>query len=125
MELITNSVVAGRWENTRSPPNQAEMQSTQILRVRIDSGSAKIREGSPKDDRCDLNDPQILKSVWTGVVPVYEQFGTPIPGPYNEVPEVPEHVLNYTNSLNQANLDYAVKAAVKDAPAKKTAAGGE
>jgi nitroimidazol reductase NimA-like FMN-containing flavoprotein (pyridoxamine 5'-phosphate oxidase superfamily) len=125
MQLITNSVVPDRWENSRVPPNQAEMQSTQIMRVHIDSGSAKVREGVPNDERCDLNDPEVLKRVWTGVVPLYEQFGEPIPGPYNEVEEIPEHVLNYRKALNQANFDYAHKAAVKDAPVKKTAAEEE
>jgi uncharacterized protein len=119
MQLITNSVVTDRWENSRVPPNQAEMQSTQIMRVKIDSGSAKVRKGVPNDERCDLSDPEVLKSVWTGVMPMYEQFGEPVPGPYNQVKEVPEHVVSYRKRLNEANMDYALKAAVKDAPVKK------
>ncbi len=35
MKLITNSVVPDRWEHTRVPPNNAEMQSTQILKVKV------------------------------------------------------------------------------------------
>jgi hypothetical protein len=42
MEKITNSVVADRWDNTRVPPNKTEMTSTQILKVRIVSASAKV-----------------------------------------------------------------------------------
>jgi nitroimidazol reductase NimA-like FMN-containing flavoprotein (pyridoxamine 5'-phosphate oxidase superfamily) len=119
MQLITNSVVANRWDETRVPPNGAEMQSTQILKVHIDSGSAKIREGVPNDEKCDLNDQEVLKRVWTGVIPVYETFGEPIPGPYNEVPEIPEHIVEYRRAKNKMNFDYATKAAVKDAPVKK------
>jgi nitroimidazol reductase NimA-like FMN-containing flavoprotein (pyridoxamine 5'-phosphate oxidase superfamily) len=125
MQLITNSVVPDRWRNSRVPPNRAEMQSTQIMRVRIDSGSAKVREGVPNDERCDLTDAEVLKRVWTGVVPLYEQFGEPIPGPYNQVAEVPEHVVSYREGVNRANFEYAHGAAVKDAPVKKTAAGEE
>jgi hypothetical protein len=42
MERITNSVVADRWDNTRVPPNKTEMTSTQILKVRIATASAKV-----------------------------------------------------------------------------------
>ena len=59
MEMITNSVVRQRYENTRIPPIPAEMQSTQILRVTIDSASSKVRD-------------------WIGVVPVYDTYGEPI-----------------------------------------------
>src|ERR1700735_5645248 len=41
MELITNSVVPDRWRNTRVPPIAAEMQSTQILKIVVESASSK------------------------------------------------------------------------------------
>jgi hypothetical protein len=119
MELITNSVVPDRYENTRIPPNGAEMQSTQILKVFIDSGSAKVREGVPNDSNEDMEDEEVVGKVWTGVLPLYEQFGEPVPGPYNKVKEVPQHVLEYKERLNKENYEYATKAAVKDAPVKR------
>jgi nitroimidazol reductase NimA-like FMN-containing flavoprotein (pyridoxamine 5'-phosphate oxidase superfamily) len=119
MELITNSVVPDRWKHTRVPPNAAEMQSTQILKVTIESGSAKVREGVPNDEKVDLENKEVLGSVWTGVLPLYEQFGEPVPGPYNEVGEVPEHVLRYRESVNKGNFEYATLAATKDAPVKR------
>lgn len=125
MELITNSVVPERWAHTRVPPNAGEMSSTQILRVKIDSGSAKVREGVPNDEKCDLTDEGVLDSVWTGVLPLYEQFGEPVPGPYNRVKEVPEHVTVYKESVNKGNFEYAEAAARKDAPVKKKEVGEE
>ena len=122
MQLITNSVVAGRWNETRVPPNAAEMQSTQILKVHIDSGSAKVREGVPSDENVDLNNKDVLERVWTGVLPMYEYLGDPIPGPYNEVMEIPQHIVHYRKSLNEANSGYAIEAALKDAPVKKSVA---
>lgn len=119
MELITNSVVPSRWANTRVPPNAGEMASTQILRVRIDSGSAKVREGVPSDEKVDLEDEKVTGRVWTGVLPLYEQFGQPVPGPYNQVGQVPEHIKAYREALNKANREYAEAAAKKDAPVKK------
>jgi nitroimidazol reductase NimA-like FMN-containing flavoprotein (pyridoxamine 5'-phosphate oxidase superfamily) len=125
MQLITNSVVPDRWRHTRVPPNAGEMSSTQILKVAIDSGSAKVREGVPNDEKCDLGDPKVLGSVWTGVLPLYEQFGEPVPGPYNTVKEVPEHVSGYREKVNRGNVKYAEAAARKDALVKNKEVGDE
>jgi uncharacterized protein len=116
MQLITNSVVSDRWVNSRVPPNAAEMSSTQILRVKIESGSAKVREGVPTDERCDLEDDEVMGRVWTGVVPMYEVLGDPVPGPYNRVPSVPEHVREWRERVNGEGMEYAIEAAGKDAP---------
>lgn len=75
MELITNSVLASRWENTRVPPNAAEMSSTCILRVKIHSGSAKVREGGPLDEKGDVGDEGTVGRVWTGTLPMWEHLG--------------------------------------------------
>jgi hypothetical protein len=48
MELITNSVVPDRWKHTRVPPNNAEMQSTQILKVKV----------------CEIKLPEENKRAW-------------------------------------------------------------
>lgn len=119
MQLITNSVVPDRWRHSRVPPNGAEMSSTQILRVTVESGSAKVREGGPEDERADRENEEVTGRVWTGVVPVYEVLGEPVPGPYNEVVEVPEHVGAWRERVNAENQEYAVEAARKDPPVKK------
>lgn len=49
MEMVTNDVLSGRWDNSRVPPEEGELQSTNILRINIDSASAKIRTGEPHD----------------------------------------------------------------------------
>lgn len=125
MELITNSVVPGRWARTRVPPNAAELASTQILRVSVESASAKVREGGPSDEKGDVEDEDVRGGVWTGVVPLYEQFGEPVPGPYNEVAEVPEHVAVYRERCNGEFKRYAEEASRKDAPVKKKERGEE
>jgi nitroimidazol reductase NimA-like FMN-containing flavoprotein (pyridoxamine 5'-phosphate oxidase superfamily) len=125
MQLITDSVVPGRWANTRVPPNKGEMASTQILRVKVHSGSGKVREGVPTDERGDLNDEEVIGRVWTGVVPVYEVLGEPVPGPYNRVGDVPEHVREWRERVNEENVGYATEAARKEAPVKKKEPGEE
>ncbi|KAK7183916.1 hypothetical protein DPSP01_011827 [Paraphaeosphaeria sporulosa] len=119
MQLVTNSVVPERYENSRVPPDNAEMQSTQILKMRIESASGKVREGVPEDERKDMKRDDVLDSVWTGVIPVYEKLGEPVGGPYNRVKEVPEHVRRFVDGENARRWTYAVEASRKPAPVKR------
>ena len=117
MEKITNSVVPGRWSATRLPPTKAEMTSTQILRVRIDSASAKVREGGPHDDKADLQDVELGKTVFTAVVPVYQVFGEPVRSEYNSV-EVPGYLREYIEESNTEAKDEAERKAVEPGSGK-------
>ncbi|KAI1923153.1 hypothetical protein LOZ58_003162 [Ophidiomyces ophidiicola] len=110
MRLITNSVVPQRWENTRVPPDGAEMQSTTILRVRIVDGSGKIRDGGVSDERKDMDRRDVTDKVWVGVVPVFQTFGEPIPDAKNKVKEVPEHITSYIAKANERNERQAIDA---------------
>jgi hypothetical protein len=67
----------------------------------------------------------VLDTVWTGVLPLSEQFGEPVPGPYNVVKKVPEHVTEYKEMMNKMNWEYAEAAARKDAPVKRKDDGDE
>ena len=113
MQLITNSVIPGRWENSRVPPDGAEMASTSILRVRIVSGSGKIRDGEPHDDKKDLERKDVVDRIWTGVLPIWQTIGEPVAGRTNAVAEVPEHIRNFQKEVNASNEEYAKKAAVE------------
>ncbi|KAI0863967.1 hypothetical protein F4860DRAFT_466547 [Xylaria cubensis] len=113
MELITNSVVRDRYRNTRVPPNNAEMQSTSVLRVRIAAGSAKLRSGMPSDEKGDLEDAALLDRVWTGVVPVHYTFGNPLPGPYNKLANPPAYLDEFVRESNLDAKDIALEAATK------------
>ncbi|KAI1429806.1 hypothetical protein F5Y12DRAFT_709808 [Xylaria sp. FL1777] len=118
MELITNSVVRDRYRHTRVPPNSAELQSTSILRVKIASGSAKLRTGMPNDEKSDLADAALLERVWTGVVPVHYTLGEPIPGPYNKLDTLPAYLDEFVRESNQDAKDIAAEAARKIMKAK-------
>ncbi|OAQ69557.1 FMN-binding split barrel [Purpureocillium lilacinum] len=106
LELITDSVVPHRWRNTRLPPTGAEMQSTGILRVKIKSGSAKIRDGGAVDDKSDLENEEALNRVWTGVVPVHTAVGEPVPSEYNRL-ELPEYVSEFLGEFNDCHKHQA------------------
>jgi hypothetical protein len=112
LELITNSVVPNRWATTRIPPTGAELQSTAVLKVKIESGSAKIRTGGPKDgDTRDLEDQELLGKVWTGVVPVWTTLGEPVAGGYNRVERIPEEVEAWRKEGNREREEAAREAA--------------
>ncbi len=119
MELITNSIVPQRWSNTRTPPNAAEMQSTSVLRVRISTGSAKIREGGPHDERGDLEDGGLVERVWTGVVPVYSVLGEPVASGYNVLGEVPGYIEGWRGEVNKEAEGYAREAVGREGGRKK------
>ncbi len=119
MELITNSVVPQRWPNSRVPPNAAEMQSTSVLKVKVSTGSAKIRTGGPHDEKGDLEDEGLLGRVWTGVVPVYSVMGEPVAGGYNKIEEVPGYLEGWRKEVNKEAEVYAREAVGREV-VKKT-----
>jgi hypothetical protein len=121
LELMTDSVVPGRWAHTRVPPNAAEMQSTSVLRVRVSTGSAKIRTGGPHDERGDMEDGEVVGRVWTGVVPVYRVLGEPVGGGYNAVGEVPGYLEGWRGEVNREAEGYAREAVGREVGGKKAA----
>lgn len=114
LELITNSVVPGRWNQSRQPPTNAELQSTGVLRVKIASGSMKYRTGGAEDDKHDLENEDELNTIWTGVVPVHHVYGEPLPSTYNRL-ETPAYISEYASGLTADNKIYAESNA-KDKP---------
>jgi len=114
MEQVTNSVVRDRWRFTRVPPESAEMQSTSILRVRVVGGSGKVRVGGPRDEAKDLNREELRDQVWTGVIPVWECFGDPVPHKENRVKEVPGHVSEFAKEMRGHNEKYAANSIVDE-----------
>lgn len=110
MQLITNSVVADRWDHSRVPPDRAEMSATVILKVKVIAGSGKIRDGGVSDERKDTENGDVTNRIWTGVVPVWESFGEPVPSDGNKVLDVPAHITSFIASKNAQNRAYAERA---------------
>ena len=90
MEVLTEHIAKGRWGDARVP-NQKELEATSVVRVEIESATAKIRSGNPKDKEEDLNLP-----VWSGVLPIAPQYLTPLNDP-TLAPSitVPEYIVKY------------------------------
>lgn len=66
---FTEKLLPGRWDDVRAP-NAAEFKATAVVAVTIESASAKVRSGPPKDDEEDY-----ALSVWAGVLPIRQAFG--------------------------------------------------
>lgn len=71
--VISEQVLKGRWGEAR-PPVEKELKATSVLRVDIESASAKIRTGPPSDEEEDYALP-----IWAGVVPIRQCFGVAEP----------------------------------------------
>ncbi|KAL9113840.1 MAG: hypothetical protein Q9227_001974 [Pyrenula ochraceoflavens] len=110
MELITDSIVPERWANSRTPPDSGELSSTSILRVRISSGSGKIRDGGPHDEKKDEGNAKVAGKFWTGVIPLWETLGSPVPSDSNQIKDLPSYIVSYVNDTNKQRSRYAVEA---------------
>lgn len=90
LELLTEHVAPGRWNDTRLPTGK-ELNLTSVIELHIQSASAKIRTGPPKDDEADYALPH-----WAGVLPFRQELLAPIADP--KLPEgipVPDYIVHY------------------------------
>ncbi|KAH9845443.1 flavin-nucleotide-binding protein [Teratosphaeria destructans] len=110
LRLITNIAMPYRWETSRSPATQAEIRATGLLKVGIDTASAKVRRGGPSDERADLRNPDVVGRTWVGVLPTYMVLGEPVQAEHNRVERVPEYLLDWVADVNGGNEQRAVNA---------------
>ena len=69
MELIGEHLLPGRWSETRESHDR-EIRMTGVLRLPIESASAKVSEGMPRDEEEDYELP-----LWAGVLPLALRSG--------------------------------------------------
>lgn len=71
LRIVSEQILKGRWEESRGPKAN-ELKATTVLRMDIETASAKIRTGGPGDDKPDYELP-----IWAGVVPAKIVYGEP------------------------------------------------
>lgn len=85
LDAMTDRLLPGRRSALR-PMTDREVAATGVVRVSLETASAKIRSGGPIDDEDDLDDP-----VWAGVVPLSQTAGAPVPAddlaPGHQIPD--------------------------------------
>ncbi|KAK9763352.1 hypothetical protein K7432_010051 [Basidiobolus ranarum] len=85
---------ADRWSDSKQP-GKIDMQSTGVIAVQIESGSAKIRSGGPKDDAKDVVSEELTQQIWSGVLPIRSVYGPAESAEYTKAP-VPEFIETLT-----------------------------
>jgi len=75
LKVISDHVLAGRWDDVRLPTAQ-ELKATTVLKFVVEEASAKVRSGPPGDDEADYALP-----VWAGLLPLSLHSGAPKPDP--------------------------------------------
>lgn len=90
LRALTECLMPGRWDDARLP-SKKELKATTIIEMPIESATAKIRAGGPKDDAEDY-----ASDWWAGVIPIEQKFLAPLKDPKLEkaIP-VPRYLKNY------------------------------
>lgn len=73
LESLTEHVAPGRWRDAR-PPSAVELRTTRVVRIPLETASAKVRTGPVIDDAEDMGWP-----AWAGILPLAMVAGTPEP----------------------------------------------
>jgi nitroimidazol reductase NimA-like FMN-containing flavoprotein (pyridoxamine 5'-phosphate oxidase superfamily) len=110
LKRITEGMLPGRWDASRGEPTAAELASTGVLRVRVQSASAKVRTGGPSEDRADLKNEALVKRTWTGVVPYWGTWGEPVEGRENGCAEVEPYIEQWRQKETGKARAYAFEA---------------
>lgn len=93
--ILTEKAMPGRWDDARQPSSK-ELAATEVVRLKIDSASAKIRTGPPVDEPNDLRLP-----VWSGIVPLKETADEPQADKHSKELPVPDYVENFLRLFNR------------------------
>ena len=72
LHIISDQILSERWEEVRAP-NQKELNVTKVLQLKIEEGSAKIRNEGVGDDKEDYK-----LDIWAGLVPIERSYGKAI-----------------------------------------------
>lgn len=95
LQAVSDKIMPGRWDDARLPSDK-ELSATAVVKVKIESGSAKIRTGDPVDDDDDLGLP-----FWSGVVPIRSALGEPISDRNSLDKNIPGYIESFRNRHNQ------------------------
>jgi nitroimidazol reductase NimA-like FMN-containing flavoprotein (pyridoxamine 5'-phosphate oxidase superfamily) len=90
LRLFTEHMIPNRWAEVREP-SANELKVTTVLALSLEEASAKIRTGSPVDDKEDYK-----MNVWAGVLPAAMSFGKPMADPQMSLEiKLPDYIANY------------------------------
>lgn len=94
LKAISDKTMPGRWDDARRP-NEKELAATAVVKLKIESASAKIRTGDPMDDDADLE-----LQVWSGIVPIRSSAGSPISDANSSKVAAPDYIEPFMKRYN-------------------------
>lgn len=68
LRVISEQSIPGRWDELRTP-HEREIKMTGVIRLGIESASAKVSDGMPDDE-----DEDYEIAIWAGVLPLESRF---------------------------------------------------
>lgn len=71
LRIITENIIKGRWSEVPIG-EEYKVEATMVVKIKIDSASAKIRNGGPQGDENKTN------VVWSGEIPLVIKANEPI-----------------------------------------------
>ncbi|PGH02641.1 hypothetical protein GX51_04524 [Blastomyces parvus] len=112
MRGVMDHIVAGRWEDL-NPLASLALSLVFVIRVEVQRGSMKFQSGIPMIQPRDRakDGPDREEPVWTGVVPLHEYLGQPVPSGLTDDAQIPEGLLKYIRERNERQEGYARSAA--------------
>ncbi|VUC26930.1 unnamed protein product [Clonostachys rosea] len=112
MRAVTQKIVANRWEEV-NPVASMQVNLVYVIKVHIDALSAKSRTGIPgiQPRNKEKDGPDIQTPPWTGVIPLWEQLGTPVDSGLTPDAVVSENLKAYVERRNQNQQAYSKRAA--------------
>jgi nitroimidazol reductase NimA-like FMN-containing flavoprotein (pyridoxamine 5'-phosphate oxidase superfamily) len=97
MKVLSERIMPGRWDDARKP-NRKELDATAVVRVCVETASAKVRIGGPLDEPEDLGLP-----IWSGVVPIHCRAGNPVSDEFSIGLELPDYISAFVREYNSRN----------------------
>lgn len=97
LKTITENIIPNRW-NEVTLGNENEVKATMVLKMKIESASAKVRDCGPQGDESEEH-----TNVWSGHIPVKLIAKEPIPDEkFANIPkELPESVNQFLNNYHK------------------------
>ncbi|KAK1975952.1 hypothetical protein LZ30DRAFT_785900 [Colletotrichum cereale] len=71
-----------------------------------------------EDEKHDKENGEVVGRVWTGVAPVYQMLGLPVPGPYKQLEGVSGYLKGFVEDSNGGGAREAAVAAATKLPTK-------
>lgn len=103
LRAISEHSLRGRWQDPLvRDPDEPELKSTVVFKIRLDECSAKVRTGLNSDDKRDLD-----LACWSGVLPFERRWGEPKPDASTVTRAVP--LPAYLSKIIQKNSPIGAK----------------